>query len=257
MAKIPALNASVVAPLLAIGSGWATWLLFWPLGMWIYLPLLVWAGRQGRRSAVLGLVPSPFFVVPLIGAVTAGIAFTRGQAVLHQRGLATVESQNLHPVHRVPMAPPRLDTDERARFYRLPYDGVVRALGTLTGPMPNSYTGPYPTRDRAWAHLDDAPSALLDRDALWLDGTGLRVPRLMPFLWPDRRKVRAMQVGQTVVVGHPNQLWLLDGRTGRTFATYRRTRLGWLTDWPAPATRPQPAVAGLIPRTERYASPAY
>lgn len=255
MAKNLPLTASVVAPLLAIGSGWATWLFFWPLGMWIYLPLLVWAARQGRRSAIAGLAPSPFFVVPIMGVFAAGIAFTQGKAVIHQRGLATVESQNLHPVHRVPVVPKHANADERARFFNLPYNGVVQALGTLTGPMPDSYTGPYPTRGRAWAHLDDAPSALLDRGAIWIDGRGLQVPEIMPHLWPDRRIVRAMQLGQTVLVGHPNQLWLLDGRTGRVFATYRRSRLGWLTAWPTHQP-PPPAIAELN-RRRRYASPAY
>lgn len=256
MAKMPARVTSAVAPLSAIASGWITWLWFWPLGLWVHLPLLVWSARGGRRSAVVGLLPSPFFLVPLLGVVSASTAYNQGQAVLHTAHMKTIESHNLHPVYRVPIAPVQAEIDGRARFYHLPYDGVVRFLNTVTGPMPQSYTGYYPTRAQAWTALSTAPPAHVAGDEIQVAGLRVVARSLAPTL-SEGDRLRGRQVGQTIIVGHPSQLWLLDGRSGVAFATYRRAGAAWLTEWPPaqPAPPPAPTVAQRQPRQQGYASP--
>ena len=255
MAKTSQINAAVLASVLAIAAGWATWLLFWPYGLAIYVPLLAWASSKGPKPAKACVALTPFLVIPLVWLGLGIHAFHQGSAVLMVQGVPTVESTNLEPRHRVPVMHAPLTTDVRHSFGWLAYEGGVRLAGSVLGPMRGAYRGAYPDRAEAWRYLDAAKDAFADGTVIKI-GTGWATLPTVDLT--HTAQLRAHRVGETLLVGHPDQLWLIEERTGVIFATWRRglnasPRFAW-PNMPA-APMPVPAVAERRPRP--YASPAY
>lgn len=255
MTKSSQITTAVFVTVLAVATGWAAWSLFWPYGLTVYVPMLAWASRKGTKPAIASVALSPFILVPIIFLGMGAYAFLQGTAVLRVRGLPTVESTNLEPRHRVPMVTTALRTDARHGFGWLAYEAGVRLTGTLAGPMRGAYAGPYPSRAQAWRSLDAAPDAFVEGGVIRVGDRFATLP-----VGVDLRhaaSLRAHRIGETLIIGHPDQLWLLVERTQAVFATWRRgdnapPRFSWPNQTPAPL--PSPAVADG-PRP--YASPAY
>lgn len=236
MADRRSLLSPPIVAALACAAGWATWWALWPLGLLLYLPLLGWAAGRGRTPALIAWLPSPFIVIPLVSAIGAIVGWVDGSARLQTVALPTAEVRNLHPELRIPIAPSQWPSDGRAAFRQAPHNAMLRLFGALSGPIKGGYTGPYPQRSLAWQMLDGAPSAA-SRRYTWHGEV------IAELAHPDA-DLRAAMTGQTLVIGHPSQLWLIDSATNAAFATYRRAPGGpLLAVWPDPAPPAAPATA--------------
>jgi len=100
--------------------------------------------------------------------------------------------------------------------------------GALIGPMPGSYHGPYPTRYEADACLNESLQTF-QRDAFPEEAKRVGLPANAEFPANGRYRGRsseskiftiALFQGETVIVGDGSLCWLLDRRSGRTYATY-------------------------------------
>ncbi|MEZ4474322.1 MAG: hypothetical protein R3F60_26760 [bacterium] len=215
----------------ATAAGWLTWLWVWPLGLAVVAPLLAMAGAGGRRHAMIAGVLSPFVLVPAVGFLVGVSQWIGGRADLRYPGPVAVESDNLHLKYRVPVRRTgALDTGPEALF-RVPRNAAVHTLGTIFGPMPGSYRGQMPARDAAWKLLDAAADARIFGDRLFLDSgrQATLTPALAEEIRPYYAELHATYTGETLVVGHMNQLWLADA-AGRPLSTWRRRDL--VFRWP-------------------------
>lgn len=237
--------------LAALVAGWVAWLWLWPLGLSLAVPLAAWAGRWGRKPALITALGSPFVLVPIIGFVTGVVHWQGGKADLRYPGLMGIESGNLHPQYRVPVVSTGLPDDGRSAFFRVGRNAAIHTLGRVFGPMPMSYRGQLPTREVAWSLLDAAhPAALVGSQVLLLSSyqsvpVGAVAEELTGY--PDKA-LRANLAGETLVVGVPNQLWLVD--IGRAVVITRWRRPGVLVRWPdqgAPGFETVGDVAGSKP----------
>ncbi|MCB9549006.1 MAG: hypothetical protein H6706_24655 [Myxococcales bacterium] len=215
----------------ATAAGWLTWLWAWPLGLGVAVPLLALAGTGGRRQAALAAVLSPFVVVPAVGFVVGVSQWIGGRADLRYPGPPSVESSNLHPKYRVPVRATGTFEQGPEALYRVPRNAAIHTLGTVLGPMPGSYRGQLLSREAAWKLLDQGTEARLYGDRLMLLDSYRFAPvvGVLGDLQPYDRDLRAGFAGDTLVVGHMNQLWQVDA-AGRPLGTWRRHDL--VFRWP-------------------------
>lgn len=266
MAKSSKINTAVLATIAAIGAGWAAWLLYWPFGLAVYVPLLAMASSRGTKPAIACAALSPFMLIPAVFFGLGAQAYLQGKAVIMVRGEPTVESTNLDPRHRVRLIHAPRAVDARHGFGWFAYEGGVRLMGSLAGPMHGSYAGPYPSRVQAWRHLDAAADAFVDRGQFNLGTQWLPLPLAIREVLADERRdphavrppLRAHRVGETLLIGRPDQVWLLRESTGEIFATWRRAPDVPRTQWPAKSTTPpSPPAPAVADGGRPYASPAY
>lgn len=131
--------------------------------------LLVLLVARAWRPAALVLALSP----PVVIAVLAGAMFAQGTARLMYTGLPSSEFHNPDPQTRLPRGTMGDLVSGEEWLAILPNNLTVRGLQTVFGPMPGSYTGPYPDRAAAFAALEHArpiPAERLLQDVVVLDG---------------------------------------------------------------------------------------
>lgn len=213
---------------------WLSWLFVWPLGLAIAVPLVAMAGQKGRKAALATAGLTPFVLVPVFGFLTGMVDYMRGTASLVYPGVITAESNNLHASYRVPMAQTGRPDDGRSALYRVPRNAAVHAMGSVFGPPSKSYRGQYPAREAAWNLLDQARSASLVGNNQLMLYESYRIVPIGPLAAELARRpgrsLRATLAGETLVVGVPNELWLVDTTRGQPFTHWIRKELR--TFWP-------------------------
>jgi hypothetical protein len=103
--------------------------------------------RRRYRSLAALLVLSPLGATFLLGAAH----YCLGIAKLRSMGYPSATGNNLDPEIRCGRSTGGCVVHGDEWMYLGPHNAAVRAMSTLFGPMPGTYTGPYPTESQAIA----------------------------------------------------------------------------------------------------------
>lgn len=161
---------TVNAALVTLALVWLAFLLRVPLHSFAFLVLVVvLLVARAWRTAALVVALSP----PVVMAVLAVVMFARGTARLLYVGLPSTGFHNPDRQTRLPRETmgDLVSGDEWLAI--LPNNLAILALARTFGPMPGSYTGPYPDRSATFAALEHAwpiSAARLMEDVVALDG---------------------------------------------------------------------------------------
>lgn len=202
-----------------------------------------------RRQFVIGL--TLLALSPLVLCFAQGaVDYFRGQACLRYMGLPGTEFHNADPGSRLQRSTGGCLVNGGEWSLHLPYNAGAKAMVLLFGPMPGSYTGPYPDKDQTIKALTTAKEispddlikdrVMMDKREIKLDtGVGKRLLERISnsFLFPELREemppiTATLWQDQCLILRIPTRprdtkedsaaIVLIDCRSGRPFAYYKQ-----------------------------------
>ena len=170
---------------------WIFWGIFWPGTVIIFSVGLL--SIKSLKQLCIYCIACPLIFIPAQSALNAGWGYINGTAIiLNSSATSPPPYQNLDREFRCKKSM----NNACIRYgneplYKVPNDFVLKNLIKILGPMPNSYTGFYPTHAESLEIIENEYSIVSSEDLskgyITIDGVEFKVNRGLIFFLKDFR----------------------------------------------------------------------
>lgn len=235
MDREPLWNPKALIAASLIGS-WLVFLSpFWPLVVLIVLAGGIYLASRSRKGSITLILLSPLVVVPSFSLMAGSWGYVAGNGRIMTYGLPGGEFYNLDPTYRCYRSSSGCIVNGSEFLSQSPNNIAIQVLTTLFGPMRGAYVGPYPAREEAIRSAAESKLRFLPgefpRHAVGLGLPPARIEAIqrdLEQLEKDIPITASIFQEETVVLGRERLLFLVERRTGKTYARYFFRSTAWM-----------------------------